>query len=163
MKNLRACLVAAATAAALLVGCGSTDDNTAPDAEAVASPTEDTTEVTTGAEEPPASDAAAGGTQPATVSLSFDGQPVPIVLACGGADGGVVVTTEGEVTVALVQEDGTALRYSGEGMTAETSEVTVEEIGESTVYRAMLQSAEVPALEVTLELGDTSELQDCEA
>ena len=165
MKNLRACLVAAATAAALLAGCGSADDSTAPATEAP--PTEATTEVTTGAEERPAddgaADGAAGGTQPATVALSFDEQPVPIALACNGADGAVLVTTEGEVTVTLVQEEGTALRYNGEGMTAETTDVTVEQIGESTVYRATLQSEEVPAVDVTLELGDTSVLEECEA
>lgn len=55
------------------------------------------------------------------------------------------------------------MRYNGEGMTAEASDVTVEEIGESTVYRAKLESEEVPAVDVTLELGDTSVLEDCQA
>ena len=105
--------------------------------------------------------AAGGDSQLLTVGLSFDGQRVPIADACSGVDGAVLATTEGEVTITLVREEGTALRYDGEGLTAETDEVEVEEIGESTIYRATLESDQVPAVDVELELGDTSVLEDC--
>ena len=155
MKSILVRLVVAATAAAFLGACDAASD-TETAAESTASATQDTGDA-------PAGGGAAGDTQPATVALSFDGQPVPIAAACNGADGAVLVTTEGEVTVTLVQEEGTALRYNGEGMTAETTDVTIEEIGVSTVYRATLESEQVPAVDVTLELADTSDLEACQA
>lgn len=158
MRNLRGVLLVAA-AAVLLGACGTTGD----DGSSAGTPTPEPTGVATAADGTPADGGAAGDTRPATVALSFDGLPVPIATACTGADGAVLATTDGEVTVTLVQEDAAALRYSGEGMTAETTEVTVEEIGESTVYRATLESEQVPAVEVTFEVGDTSELEDCPA
>ena len=140
----------------LLAACGGGDTAT----DATVTPATPTAQA--GTAPPAADDSAGGGIQPATVALSFDGQPVPIVLACNGADGAVLVTTEGEVTVTLVQEDGLALRYSGEGLTAETSDVEVEEIGVSTVYRGTVESDAVPAVDITLELGDTSVLDECQ-
>lgn len=162
MKSILVRLVVATTAAVFLAACDAASDSETA-AESTASPTHDTGEAPTGGDETPASGGAAGDTQPATVALSFDGRPVPIAAACNGADGAVLVTTEGEVTVTLVQEEGTALRYNGEGMTAETTDVTVEEVGVSTVYRATLESEQVPAVDVTLELADTSDLEDCQA
>lgn len=107
MKNLRVALLVAMTAATLLAGCGTDGDDAT--AGPTGSPTQDGA-ATPGEDQTPADDGAAGGaaggTQPATVALSFDGQPVPIVLACNGADGGVVVTTEGEVTITLVAKMG---------------------------------------------------------
>lgn len=183
--TIRRYLVPVATAALLLTACAGDDvedttdgaateqpaddatDEPAEDAtdepadDTTEEPTEDTTDDSSSEEEPTEEDAAAGGTQPATVALTFDGQAVPIATACNGVDGAVLATTEGEVTITLVQEEGIALRYQGEGMTAETDQVEVEEIGESTVYRATLESDEVPAVDVELELGDTSVLDDC--
>lgn len=95
------------------------------------------------------------------MALTFDGQRVPIADACNGVDGAVLATTEGEVTITLVQEEGTALRYQAEGFMAETDQVEVEEVGISTIYRATLESDDVPAVDVELELGDTSVLDDC--
>lgn len=105
-------------------------------------------------------DAAAGDTQPATVALSFDGQQAPIAEACNDVGGAVLATTEGEVTITLVRGERTVMRYEGEGRTAETDEVDVEEIGASTIYSATLVP-ELPAVDVELELGDTSVLDDC--
>ena len=162
MKSNLVRLVVATTTAALFAACSAAGDSETA-ADATASPTQNVGEGTTGGNQTPADSGAAGDTQPATVALSFDGRPVPIAAACNGADGAVLVTTEGEVTVTLVQEEGTALRYNGEGMTTETTDVTVEEIGVSTVYRATLESAQVPAVDVTLELADTSDLEACQA
>lgn len=153
-------LALATVMAALLVACGTggpTGPDTSPDA--TTSPTQTATDraTETGA------DGNGTGSQLAAVSLSLDGQPVPIATACAGADGAVLVTTEGEVTVTLVREDGTALRYDGEGMTAETSDVTIEEVGQSTIYEATLESDEVEPVDVTLEVTDTSELEGCPA
>lgn len=155
MRSLRGGLSVAVASALLLSACGG-------DEPPAGAPAPDVTEAT-GVDETPAAGGDAGGTRPATVALTFDGQPVPVATACLGADGAVLATTEGEVTVTLVQEEGTALRYSGEGMTAETSDVTVEEVGETTVYHATLESDEVPAVLVALEVGDTSDLADCQS
>lgn len=107
-------------------------------------------------------DAAAGGTQPAAIALTFDGQRVPIANACNTADGGVAATTEGEVTITLVRtETSVALRYSDEGMTAETDLLDVSEVGDFVVYEATLSSDDVPAVDVILEISDTSVLDDC--
>lgn len=159
-------LALATLVAAVLVACGTGGGTPGPDngPDVTESPTQPATDQGTA---PPTGDAGAdgteGGSQLAAVSLSFDGQPVPIATACTGADGAVLVTTEGEVTVILVREDGTALRYNGEGMTAETSDVTIEEIGQSTVYEATLESDQVEPVDVTLEVADTSELEECPA
>ena len=147
------------TIAAVVTACGTAPETT--DQGPSPTPTIQTPDGTEDAADDATGDAA--GSQLAAVALRFDRQPVPIANACSGADGAVLVTTEGEVTVTLVREDGVALRYSGEGMTAETADVTVEEVGESTIYRATLESDEVPAVDVSLELGDTSTLEDCRA
>ncbi|MDX1620304.1 MAG: hypothetical protein R3320_04895 [Nitriliruptorales bacterium] len=147
-------IVSVVLVATMIAACS---EDLEPDGSA--SPSE-TSQPTAGDESP--SGDATGGSQLAAVALRFDGESVPVASACNGADGAVLATTVGEVTITLVREDGTALRYNGEGMVAETSDVTVEEIGESTIYRATLQSDEVPAVDVELELGDTSTLSDCE-
>lgn len=166
-------LTAALAATALLTACAG-DDTTDADADAPTDQvedgaTDDTDDVDDGAgddaddaaDEQADGDAAAGGSQLLTVGLWFDGQRVPIATSCNGADGAVLATTEGEVTITLVHEESTALRYNGEGMTAETDDVEVEEVGESTIYRATLESDQVPAVEVQMEVGDTSVLEDC--
>lgn len=147
--TFRRSLTVALAATMLLTACAGDDvaDTTDPGAE---QPADDQT----------ADDAAAGDTQPVTVALSFDGQQMPIVQACNGVDGAVLATTEGEVTIMLVREERTVLRYEGEGRTAETDEVSVDEVGASTIYRATLVP-ELPAVDVALELGDTSVLDDC--
>lgn len=168
--TLRRSLTATLAAALLVTGCADTDPATDDGAvtgqpaddgadEAVddtPDDTDDTDEQVAGGE-----DATAGSTQPAAVTLTLDGRRVPLTGACNGVDGAVLATTQGEVTVTLVREEGTALRYAGEGMTAETDQVEVETVGESTVHRATLQSDQVPTVDVELELGDTSLLGTC--
>ncbi len=106
-------------------------------------------------------DAAAGGTQPAAIALTFDDQRVPIAVACNTASG-VSATTEGEVTIELVRTDtSVALRYSAEGAVAETELLDVSEVGDFVVYEATLSSDDVPAVNVVLEISDTSVLDDC--
>lgn len=153
-------LLAVAVAATVVAACGGTDDTSDTDA---ASPSP-SVEATVG--ETPSSDDTDGGddaSQLAAVVLTLDGRRAALMTACNGADGAVLATTQGEVIVTLVREDGIALRYNGEGMIAETSDVEVEEIGASTVYRATLKSDQVPAVEVAFEINDTSTLDDCES
>ena len=167
--HIRRSLAAAAAAALLLTACAGDDttDVGAPaeqPADGVTDDTDDTDGMDDAADDGDGStdgDAAAGGSQLLTVGLWFDGQRVPIASACNGVDGAVLATTEGEVTISLVREEGIALRYQAEGGTAETDDVEVEEIGESTIYRATLASEQVPAVDVEMELGDTSVLEDC--
>ena len=177
MTIRRPLTAALAAAMLLLTACGgdqATDstDSTDTTGTAAEQPADDeatdgqATDDSTDTADDPAADEdgtedAAGGTQPATVALTFDGQRVPVATACNGVDGAVLATTEGEVTITLVQEEGTALRYQAEGMTAETDQVEVEEVGISTIYRATIESDDVPALDVEMELGDTSVLDDC--
>ncbi len=170
--TIRRSLTAVAAAALLLAACAgdeATDTGTGTDVE---QPADDDTDDDAAAEDETAADetddeaaddedAAAGGSQLLTVGLTFDGQRVPIATSCNGVDGAVLATTEGEVTIALVREEGVALRYAAEGMTAETADVEVEQIGQSTIYRATLESDQVPAVDVEMELGDTSVLEDC--
>lgn len=166
---IRRSLTAALAAALLLTACAGDDPEDTAGA-GVEQPAEDTSDEPDEPADPaePAEDdaaedddAAAGGTEPATVALTFDGQRVPIAAACNGVDGAVLATTEGEVTITLVQEEGTALRYQAEGLSAETDQVEVEEVGISTIYRATIESDDVPAVDVEMELGDTSVLEDC--
>lgn len=84
------------------------------------------------------------------VVLAFDGRAVPLATACAGVDGSILATTEGEVTITLVREEGTALRYQAEGTTAETDEVTVDESADDTVFTATLSSEQVEPLAVTM-------------
>jgi hypothetical protein len=93
-----------------------------------------------------------GAVQP--VTLAFDGREVPVAEACTGVDGAILATTEGEVTITLVREEGTALRYQAEGSSAETDEVTVEGGTDTTTYRATLSSPEVAPIAVTLVVMD---------
>ena len=72
----------------------------------------------------------------APVTLAFDGREVPVATTCTGADGAVLATTEGEVTITLVREEGPALRYRGEGAEAETSDVAIEGGTDTTTYTA---------------------------
>lgn len=100
---------------------------------------------------PPASEAEVPMADAETpVVLGFDGRQVPLVEACAGADGAIRATTEGEVTVTLVREDGVALRYEAEDATAETDEVTVDDSRDDTIYTATLSSEQVEPLAVTL-------------
>lgn len=88
------------------------------------------------------------------VTLAFDGREVPVAQACTGADGAILATTEGEVTITLVREEGVALRYQAEGSTAETDEVAVEGGTDTTTYRATLSSPEVAPVAVTMVVMD---------
>lgn len=99
------------------------------------------------------------------VVLAFDGRQVPVAEACTGADGAVRATTEGEVTITLVREDGTALRYEGEGATAETDEVTVTESPDENLYTATLSSEQVEPLAVTMAVmsSEGQVLPSCES
>lgn len=98
------------------------------------------------------------------VVLAFDGRAVPLATACAGVDGAILATTEGEVTITLVQEEGTSLRYEAEGTTTETDEVTVDDSQDDTVYSATFSSDEVEELAVTMTVvSDAAEhLPDCE-
>ena len=100
----------------------------------------------------PATDEGDGAIDP--VTLAFDGREVPVATACAGADGAVLATTEGEVTITLVREEGLALRYLGEGARAETTDVTVEGGTDATTYTATLSSDDVPPVEVTMAVMD---------
>lgn len=162
--RIRRSLTAVAAVSLLLTACAG-DDTTDTDTTAE-QPADDAGDTPEEEDDAPADDeqdedAAGGDSQLLAVGLTFDGQRVPIATSCNGVDGAVLATTEGEVTVTLVREEGVALRYAGEGMTAETDDVEVEEIGESTIYRATLESDQVPAVDVEMELGDTSVLPDC--
>ena len=140
---------------------GATDE---PADDSADEPSEDTADDGASEEEPGDEDAAAGGTQPATVALTFDGQRVPIATACNGVDGAVLATTEGEVTITLVQEEGVTLRYEAEGATAETDEVTVDESEDDTIYTATLSGEQVDPLAVTLAVASGADqlLPACE-
>ena len=157
-------MLAVVMAAAVVAACGGTDDTTDAGVAPSSPTTESTSESTVGETASPGD---TGGSpddtsQLAAVVLTLDGKRATLMAACNGVDGAVLATTQGEVTVTLVREEGTALRYNGEGMIAETSDVEVEEIGSSTVYRATLESDEVPAVEVAFEINDVSTLDDCE-
>lgn len=159
-STIRRTVTAGIAAALLLTACVGDEGGDTADDLAGEQPTDDAL----GGEQPTddgGEDATDGGIQPATVALFLDGRRVPVTAACNGVDGAVLATTEGEVTVALVREEGTALRYRAEGLTAETDQVEVEEIGVSTIYRGTIASDEVPAVDVELELSDTSVLDDC--
>ena len=145
----------------LLTACAGDDVPDTDDAAADQSADDRTDDRTDDEDDEGGDDAAGGGIEPVTVAVTLDGQRVPIASACNGVDGAVLATTEGEVTISLVREEGTALRYQAEGFSAETADVELEEIGVSDVYRATLSSDEVPAVDVELELGDTSVLPDC--
>ncbi len=152
-------LTAVLVAGLVLVACG-TDEPAAPTDTA----TEDTTADDVGGVDDgtgDGGDAAGGDSQPATVTLSIDGGQVPVVEACNRADGGVEVATQDDVRVTLVKEDGDVLRWENDGATAETDEVEVEEVGVFTIHRGTIESGDVPAVFVELELGDTSVLDDC--
>ncbi len=97
---------------------------------------------------------AAGESPVDPVTLAFDGRAVPVAVACTGADGAIVVTTQGEVTITLVREDGLALRYSAEGTEAETDEVAVHGGTDTTTYTATLSSADVAPVEVSMVVMD---------
>ena len=90
----------------------------------------------------------------APVTLAFDDREVPVVTTCTGADGAVLATTEGEVTITLVREEGPALRYRGEGAEAESTDVTVEGGTDTTTYTATLSSGDVPSIAVTMVVMD---------
>lgn len=158
-STIRRTVTAGIAAALLLTACVGDEGGDTADDLAGEQPTDDAL----GGEQPTdgGEEATDGGIQPATVALFLDGRRVPVTAACNGVDGAVLATTEGEVTVALVREEGTALRYRAEGLTAETDQVEVEEIGVSTIYRGTIASDEVPAVDVELELSDTSVLDDC--
>lgn len=179
--HLRRTATAALALALLATACGAAGDDAADDPtttvtdEATDTPTDDPTTAATSepaaeATEEPAGedtdgsadeDAAGGGIEPVTVALWFDDQRVPIESACNGVDGAVLATTVGEVTITIVREEGLAMRYQAEGLEAETSDVTEQETGVTSVYEATLESADVPAVDVRMETGDTSVLPDC--
>jgi hypothetical protein len=87
---------------------------------------------------------------PAAVTLTFDDRTVPIATACAGVDGAVLATTEGEVTISLVREEGIALRYHGEGFTADSDEVQVEDTADGATYTATLSSDQVDPVDVVM-------------
>ncbi len=88
------------------------------------------------------------------VTLAFDGREVPIATQCTGVDGAILATTEGEVTITLVREEGIALRYQAAGTSAETDQVTVGGGTDATTYTATLSSDDVDAVEVTMVVMD---------
>ena len=88
------------------------------------------------------------------VTLAFDGREVPIATQCTGADGAILATTQGEVTITLVREEGVALRYQAEGTSAEADEVAVEGGTDATTYTATLSSDDVAPVEVTMVVMD---------
>ena len=108
-----------------LTACGT--DDTSTEAEGVP---------TTDAEDP--------------VVLAFDGQQVPLAEACTGADGAILATTEGEVTITLVRGDDVALRYASEDAIAESEEVAVTTSQDENLYAATLSSEQVEPLSVTM-------------
>lgn len=169
----------------VLAGCNGDDVSLSdPATEAVGGTNESTLEPNVGGTVPPGDDAYARGgstgdetgdgsptsaddttTDGASpVVLGFDGRTVPVATTCAGADGAILATTEGEVTITLVQEDGVALRYSGEGATAETDEVAVDESEDRSVYTATLSSDQVEELTVTLTVltDAAADLPTCE-
>lgn len=172
MKIRTTGLLALATVVSIATAGCAADDTTTPDGDPSTAPQseqEQPDDEPSDVDSPPSGDDAASAgedgetTQPADVALSFDGQQVPVATACNGVDGAVLVTTEGEVTITLVQEEGTALRYDGEGMLAETADVEVETIDQTTIYTATLASDQVPAVDVALEITDTTGLPECPA
>jgi hypothetical protein len=89
----------------------------------------------------------------APATLALDGTTVPLVHECAGVDGAVLVTTQGEVTVTLVREDGLALRYSGEGATAETGDVTTTDNADgSTTYTGTISGSDTGTVAIELTL-----------
>lgn len=99
---------------------------------------------------------------PATAALFFDGRQVPIAEACNGADGAVIATTQGEVTIQAILEDPEpAMRYMAEGEELYIEDVTTSEMGITTVYEGTFEPAGSEPLDVRFEVGDTSDLDDC--
>lgn len=111
----------------------------------------------------PAAPADQDGTPVSPVTLAFDGRAVPIATQCTGADGAILATTQGEVTITLVREDGLSLRYAAEGTRAETDEVAVRGGTDTTTYTATLSSDDVAPVEVTMVVMDdaTAALEAC--
>lgn len=163
----RSLLAVVAAASIGLAACGATDtanDVAAPTADATSEPAvevkgpgTDTVPTTPPVEDEgpdtdtppaPAVDPAEGAVDP--ITLAFDGRSVPVATACTGADGAFLATTEGEVTITLVREEGLAMRYQAEGTSAETDEVAVEGGTDTTTYTATLSSDDVAPVEVTM-------------
>ena len=161
-------LVALAAGALALAASGAEVDEagTTPPASPSATAPAETSEPTSAPTTPPATDSPDTPTTdaptPAAVTLTFDGRTVPIATACAGVDGAVLATTEGEVTISLVREEGVALRYNGEGFTAETDEVQVEETADGATYTATLSSDQVDPVEVVMTVAAAvDDLPDC--
>ena len=116
-----------------------------------------------GTDTPPAPAADPDSVAVEPVTLAFDGREVPVATSCLGADGAILATTEGEVTITLVREEGVALRYAAEGTTAETDEVVVEGGTDTTTYTATLSSDDVAPVEVAMVVMDdaTFALEAC--
>lgn len=162
-------LVPLATTALALTACGGADITGTTTPTASTSPTANDTAgatpsastapvVDTGTSTPgqPAPGSATSST-PAPTSLDLDGRTVPLVSECSGVDGAVLVTTQGEVTIMLVREDGLALRYSGEGAMAETSDVTTVENADGTAtYTGTISGPDTGTVAVALTLAPSA-------
>jgi hypothetical protein len=145
-----------------LVACGDAtttapaagDDGTVAGAPATSADRTDDPGAGTAAPEAPATARDAATPDPTgpvgPVTLAFDGREVPVASACAGADGAVLATTEGEVTIMLVREQGLAMRLVAEGHAAETDAVSVEGGTDATTYRADLAAVDVPEVTVAM-------------
>lgn len=105
-------------------------------------------------------DAVPDDTEVATVALSLDGQATEIAQACNAADGALRVTTVDEATVTLATGEETLLGYQTE-FGADQYDVEADQVGDSTVYRTIAGPDDTTAVDVVLELGDTTVLDDC--
>lgn len=164
-RPLLAILTAAAIGLAACGPAGTIDDVTgttppaatpdtteAADSTDSTEPTEAGSPTDTHAPTPHATDP--GSAPVAPVALAFDGHEVPVATRCAGADGAILATTDGEVTISLIREEGIALRYEAEGSTAETDEVAVTGGTDTTTYTATLSSDQVDPVEVTMVVMD---------
>lgn len=105
-------------------------------------------------------DAVPDATEVATVSLSLDGEATEIAEACNAADGALLVTTVDGPTVTLVAGQETLVRYRTAGG-EDQYDVAADQVGDSTVYRTISGQDDTTAVDVVLELGDTTVLADC--
>jgi hypothetical protein len=101
-------------------------------------------------------------TTPEPVAVTVDGAPVPLLLACTGADDAVVTIAQGtQRRVILVREEGLALRIGTEGGTfAETADLQITRHDGRTRYAGsvMVEGQPTP---VTIEIDDELDLPDC--
>lgn len=100
----------------------------------------------------------------ARVSVTVDGQVVPLREICQGVDGAVVaIAAETGRRIILVREEGLALRIGTEGGTfSETDEVQTAPAGEGTRYSGTILVEGQPT-PVTMEIAGEEHLDPCTA